>query len=125
MFVTPDEMPAMYMVLGASGAPGVKVAVKLALLYVTAPGTSAPEGSLSTNVELLTVDKFICWLNVAEMTAPRRTPVALSAGTVKTTSGTGSEVPELLPHPAMATRIIAPANAATRCIIALHILAAR
>jgi hypothetical protein len=81
------------------------------LSYATAPETNVPEGSLSTKVAVLIVDRFICWLNVAERTTPRLTPMALSAGDVDTTAGTGSAVPEPLPHPTAVASTIAQNHA--------------
>ena len=63
------------------------------------PGTSAPVGSLSEKVESFIVDWFICWLKVAETVVLRFIPVAPSAGVIATIAGTGSDIPEPLPHP--------------------------
>jgi len=108
---TPEEMPAVYVVLEASGLSGVKVAAKLALSYATVPATSVPSGPLSTTVDSLTVDKFICWLNVAATMTSTLTSVAPSAGTVETTAGIGSTVPEPLPHPTAVASKVAPTKA--------------
>jgi hypothetical protein len=62
--VTPALIVALYWVLVASATVGVKVATKVAALYVTLPATLAPPGPLSVKVDVLMVAAFIALLKV-------------------------------------------------------------
>jgi hypothetical protein len=77
----------VYVVLAASGAPGVSVAVRLPALYVTLPLTAVPAASRSRNVVALIVTASIAWLNVAFTLVPALTPVAPAPGVVPVTVG--------------------------------------
>jgi hypothetical protein len=78
---------AVYVVASPSVASGLSVAVLVDALYVIVAGTSAFDGSRSSNVALLRVAGSIGSLNIAVMSASAWTPVALLAGDVLATVG--------------------------------------
>jgi hypothetical protein len=84
-------MVAVYTVLLARGADGVKVATEPPAVYVTVPATAVVPGPVSVNVDVVIVDAVIAWLNVAVTVVFKATPVAaLSGVTAVTVGGTGA-----------------------------------
>jgi hypothetical protein len=77
---------AVYVVLAASGALGVSVAVLVEELYATVAAT-LPDELLSVKLELVIVVESIERENVALGKVPTTTPVALLAGEVEVTVG--------------------------------------
>jgi hypothetical protein len=75
----------VYVVLYASGAFGVNVAVSPPLLDVTAPATAPPPCAVSVKVELVMVDAFAPMLKLAVTAEVIATPVAPLAGVTKET----------------------------------------
>jgi hypothetical protein len=77
---TPEVTCAVKSVLGGKGDDGVKVAVFDALSNATAPGTTAPLGPTTLNVEVVTVEPSIGLLKFAVTALFNATPVAAFAG---------------------------------------------
>jgi hypothetical protein len=99
----------VYVVLLASGALGVNVAVRLLLLKVTFPVTAEPPCAASVKVDVVIVDAFIGALNVAVTAELTATPVARFAGVTGATDSTVATQllvqvvpPPPPPHPAIA-----------------------
>jgi hypothetical protein len=82
-FCAPDTV-AVYVVLAASGAVGVKVATVLPALKLTEPATLLLAESFTVND---TVFGTTAWENVAEGAADTGTPVAPDAGVTVVTDG--------------------------------------
>ena len=61
--VTPFVGCTLYVIPGANGAFGVKVAVRLSELTEMVPTTGAPPLGVRVNVVLVTVSGLIGWLN--------------------------------------------------------------
>ena len=74
---------AVYVVLGARFAVGVKSAVLLPAAYVTAPATAVAPGPVTVNVVPLIVAAFIAVLNVADTFWLMGAAVAPFAGIVE------------------------------------------
>jgi hypothetical protein len=88
---TPPDPPLMvteYVVRGKSSTVGVRVAVDVAVVYVTLAGTTLLEESCITTVTALIVEDVIGSLNVAVAEIPRLTPELWSAGVTELTVGT-------------------------------------
>ena len=109
--LTPSAPPLIvyvYVVLAERLAAGVKVAVLVAVAYVTVPVTGVPPGPANVNVAAVTVDEFIALLKLTMTFWLRATSVTPQAGDMAATSGgVLSQNPAIFPsssvHPAMRT----------------------
>jgi hypothetical protein len=111
--MAPVVIVAVYTVLDARLAAGVKVATEPAATYVTAPITATPPGPVTAKVIGLIVAGFIATLKVAVRAWLMGTPVAPLAGMVKMTvggvaAGTDLKLHTKLLASALPARSIAP-----------------
>jgi hypothetical protein len=86
---TPVVTAAVYVLLAASGAFGVSVAVKVVALYLTVALTGAPPCGVSVKVEAVMVDAFNASLKVAVMVVFAARPVLPLPGVTAVTVGAG------------------------------------
>src|SRR5579862_6345366 len=98
-FVAAVVIVAVYSVLAARAAVGVKVAVVPE--YVTAPATAAAPGPDTVKVDVLIVIAFIAVLKVAVITAATGTLVPWFKGAVAVTAGPTAAVPHPAAKPAI------------------------